>query len=65
MQLPPALLGLWCCPAAIVPIQPLAWELSYATGAFLKSKKKLKNKNKKAWQIAIDFGIVPIKKANV
>ena len=27
----PALL--WCTPAAAVPIQPLPWELPYATGA--------------------------------
>ena len=26
----PALLWLWCRPAAIAPIGPLAWELSYA-----------------------------------
>ena len=29
----PELLWLWCRPAAAVPIQCLAWELSYATGA--------------------------------
>ena len=32
----PELLWLWCRPAAVAPIQPLAWEL--ATGAALKSK---------------------------
>ena len=38
---------LWLCkPAAVAPIQPLTWELPYATGATLKSKKKIKNKNK-------------------
>ena len=31
---------LWCRPAAVVLIQPLAWELPYAEGAALKSKKK-------------------------
>ena len=42
------LLWLWCRPAAAAPIQPLAWELPYATCAalkkfFFKSKiKKLK-----------------------
>ena len=36
------LLWLWCRPAAAVPIQPLAWELPYATDVALK-----KNKNKK------------------
>jgi len=41
--LDPALLWLWCRPAAIVPIRLLAWEPPYATGAALKNK----NKNKK------------------
>ena len=36
----PALLWLWCRPAAIAPIQLLAWEPPYATGPALKSKKK-------------------------
>ena len=35
-----ALLWLWCKPAAAAPIQPLAWELPYATGVALKKKKK-------------------------
>ena len=39
----PALLWLWCRPAAAATIQPLAWELPYAEGAALKSN----NKNKK------------------
>ena len=39
-----ALLWLWCRPAAAAPIQPLAWELPYAAGATLKSKKKKKKK---------------------
>ena len=34
------LLWLWCRPAAIGPIQPLALELPYALGAALKKKKK-------------------------
>ena len=40
----PALLWLWCRPAAAAPIPPLAWELPYAAGAALKSKKKKKKK---------------------
>ena len=36
----PALLWLWPRPAAAVSIPPLAWELSYTTGAALKGKKK-------------------------
>ena len=36
----PALLWLWCRPAAVALIQPLAWELPYAVGSALKRKKK-------------------------
>ena len=32
----PALLWLWCRPAAVAPIQPLAWELPYAAAVALK-----------------------------
>ena len=39
-----ALQRLWCRPAAAAPIQPLAWELPYATSAARKIKKK-----KRAW----------------
>ena len=38
----PALLWLWCRPAATPPIQALAWEPPYAAGAALKSKSKTK-----------------------
>ena len=37
----PALLWLWCRPAATAPIRPLAWEPPYAASAALKSKKKI------------------------
>ena len=43
----PALLWLWCRPAAVAPIEPLAWELPCATSAALKKKKKKKRKRKK------------------
>ena len=39
----PVLLRLWCRPAAVALIRPLAWEPPYAVGAALKNK----NKNKK------------------
>ena len=42
----PALLWLWCRPAAVAPIQPLAWELPYAEGAALKRQKKKKKELK-------------------
>ena len=43
----PALLWLWCRPAAIVPIQPLAWEHPYAAGAApqKKAKKNFENEH--------------------
>ena len=39
----PALLRLWCGPAAVAPIRPLAWEIPYATSVALKSKKRKLN----------------------
>ena len=39
-----ALLWLWCRPAAVAPIRPLAWEPSYAEGVALKRQKKKKKK---------------------
>ena len=39
------LLWLWCRLAAVAPIRPLAWELPYAAGVALTSKKQT-NKNK-------------------
>ena len=36
----PALLWLWCRPAAVALIRPLAWEPPYAMSAALKTKKK-------------------------
>ena len=41
----PALL--WCRPAAVVPIGPLAWETPCATAMALKCKKKKKKEVKK------------------
>ena len=42
------LLWLWCRPAAVALIRPLAWEFTYAVcaGAALKSKKQNKTKQK-------------------
>ena len=36
----PALLWLWCRPAATAPIRPLAWEPPHAAGLALKSRKR-------------------------
>ena len=38
-------LRLWCRPAAVALIRPLAWDLPYAVGADLKKDKKKKKKN--------------------
>ena len=40
-----ALLWLWHRPAAVAPIQPLAWELPYAESMALKRKKEKRKKN--------------------
>ena len=37
----PVLLWLWCRPAAVALIQPLAWGLLCAVGVVLKRKKKI------------------------
>ena len=43
----PALLWLWCRPAATAPIRPLAWEPPYATvGAAQEMAKRPKKKKK-------------------
>ena len=39
-----ALLWLWCRPEATALIQPLAWELLYASGTTLKRQKEKKKK---------------------
>ena len=36
----PELLWLWCRPAAAAPVQPLAWELPYASALEREEKKK-------------------------
>ena len=41
----PTLLWLWRRPAAIAPIQPLAWEPPYAAGAALKKKERKEKGN--------------------
>ena len=43
------LLWLWCRPAAVALIGPLAWEPLYAMGAALKRQNK-KNKQKNKWE---------------
>ena len=50
----PALLWLWCRPAAAAPIRPLAWELPRVAGAALKKKQNKKHTN---WET--DFPQMP------
>ena len=45
-SLDPALLWLWCRPAMVAPIPPLAWEPPYAAGVALKKTKDQKKNNK-------------------
>jgi len=49
------LLWLWCRLVATAPIQPLAWETPYATGAALEKAKKAKKKKKIYVQVAEQF----------
>ena len=42
----PVLLWLWCRPAAVAPITPLAWEPPYAMGMAQEKAKRQKNKTK-------------------
>ena len=42
----PALLWLWCRPAAEAQIRPLAWEPPYAEGVALEKAKRPKEKKK-------------------
>ena len=42
----PMLLWLWCRPAAVALIQPLAWEPPHAVGVALKRKKDEKKRKK-------------------
>ena len=48
----PALLWLFCGPAAVAPFWPLAWEFPYASGAALKKQKQI---NKKHFHRAISL----------
>ena len=41
------MLWLWCRPAAIAPMGPLAWEHPYAVGADLKRKKERKKERER------------------
>ena len=52
--LDPALLLMWCIPAAVAPIGSLAWEPPYATGMALKKKKK--ERKKKTMPLLIEIG---------
>ena len=54
----PMLLWLWCRPAAIAPIRPLAWEPPYATGVALeKAKRPKKKKNLKKITLVATVGV--------
>ena len=44
--LDPEWVWLWCRPAAVAPIRPLAWEHPYAEGTVLKRQKQKQKQNK-------------------
>ena len=50
-----ALLWLWCGPAAVALIRPLAWELPHATGVALKRQKKKKKKKEEEEEEALTY----------
>ena len=55
--LDPTLLWLWRRPAAVAPIQLLAWESPYAMGVALK-RQKTKQKNNLEWSAAaVEYGV--------
>ena len=55
--LDPMLLWLWCRPAAVALIWPLAWESLYAAGAALKSKKKKKG-CRAPWEVLDEWVLI-------
>ena len=52
--LDPVLLCLWHRPAAVASIRPLAWELAYAAGVAVKSKKKKEKERKECKIVGLD-----------
>jgi len=50
-----ALLWLWCRPAVVAPIRPLAWETPYAVSEALKRPKKKKKKKEHLIHFAHTF----------
>ena len=56
------LLWLWCRPATVDPIQPLAWEPPHAVGASLKSKKKKSTMEKLEDKVKVN---VPENRTNI
>ena len=57
-DLDPVLLCLWCRPTVAAPIEALAWELTYATGATLKETKK-KRMFMSPDALQDSFGLIP------
>ena len=53
-----AWLWLWCKPASVALIRTLAWELPYAAGVPLKSKKERKEEKRK-WLFELKATFIP------
>ena len=60
----PPLLWLWCRPAAVALIQPLAWGLPCAAGMALKRKKKKKKKTILSILLDLGIGLILLKDAS-
>ena len=56
---------LWCRPAAIAPMQPLARELPYAIGLALKSKKKKRRRRYGTYEITNVWTLIQMKQKNL
>ena len=56
----PALLRLWCWPAAVAPIWPLGWELPYASGVALKRQKQTNKQTNKQKTLTPLLAICPV-----
>ena len=57
--LDPVMLWLWCRPASIAPVGPLAWEPPHAARSHPRKGKKTKNKTKQNKKAAMGLRVEP------
>jgi len=60
-SLDPLLPWLWCRPAGVAPIQPLAWEPPYAVDADLKRQRTKKKKKRMYIQVYLNHFVIHLK----